>query len=404
MNHATTIQTENHHAMGLVWISFIAFISLGLPDGLLGVAWPGIRHHFNLPIDALGMVLVTGTAGYMLSSFFCGVLIRRLGVGGLLSLSCAATASALFAYASTPVWWLFIVFAAVGGLGAGAIDAGINTFAAKHHSTRMMQWLHASFGVGITLGPVIMTIGISVTSHWEIGYFFVSIAQGMLAVIFLFTKGMWEGIPLNHGDDQQADNEAPLTETIRKMHALLSVLMFFIYTGVELGVGLWACSLLTESRGVAPKAAGIITGGYWAMFTLGRILAGWYTSKIDPRSLIYISVSFAIIGIGILWLDFGQVMSIIGIALAGFAVAPIFPSLVSDTESRVGPRHQANTIGMQIAAAGLGAALVPAIAGVLARIYGLEAIPFFLLIALILLLLSFVFSHFHSENYESGKR
>lgn len=398
MKHVNTIQKNNHNAMGLICISFIAFISLGLNDGLLGVAWPGIRSHFHLPVDALGIILIFGTGGYMLSSFFSGVLIRRLGVGGLLSLSCAATASALFVYASTPVWWLFVMFAAVGGLGAGAIDAGINTFVVTHHSTKIMQWLHASYGVGITLGPVIMTLGISLTSHWQIGYVFVSITQGMLAAIFLFTKGMWEGITVSGGEEHHAENEASLTETMRKIPALLSMLMFFLYTGVELGLGLWAYSLLTESRGIAPQVAGIITGSYWAMFTVSRILAGWYTSKIDGRKLIYMSVSLALFGVGLIMIDSGQLTTISGITLAGFAVAPIYPGLVSDTESRVGLRHQANTIGMQIAAAGLGAAVVPSIAGVLARIYGLEAIPLYLLIALGLLLLSFVFSHVHLEK------
>ena len=393
-----TLQKKQRHALGLIGISFVAFISLGLPDGLLGVAWPGIRHHFNLPVDALGIALVFGTGGYMLSSFLSGMLIRSLGIGGLLSLSCAATAGALFVYATSPAWWLFVMFAAVGGLGAGAIDAGINTFVARHHSTRMMQWLHASFGVGITLGPIIMTVGISVTSRWQVGYFCVSIAQSLLAVIFFATKGMWKGVTVSSEEVRHADSEASLGETMRKIPALLSMVMFFLYTGVELGLGLWAYSLLTESRGVAPQVAGIITGSYWAMFTLGRILAGWYTRKIDVRKLIYLSVLLASFGGGLIVINAGQLATILGIAVTGFAIAPIFPGLVSDTGNRVGSRHQANTIGMQIAAAGFGAAVVPSIAGVFAGMYGLEAIPFYLLMALMLLFLSFMFSHAHSKN------
>jgi fucose permease len=176
------------------------------------------------------------------------------------------------------------------------------------------------------------------------------------------------------------------------------MLMFFLYTGVELGLGLWAYSLLTESRGIAPEIAGFITGSYWAMFTVGRVLAGWYTSKIGGRKLIYLSVGLALFGVGLILINSGQMITILGIALAGFAVAPIFPGLVSDTESRVGRRHQTNTIGMQIAAAGFGAAAVPSIAGVLARIYGLEVIPLYLLVALMLLLVSFAFSHIHLKE------
>ena len=396
MKSVNSTKPKTPKAAGLIAISFIAFISLGMPDGLLGVAWPGIRSHFHLPLDALGLVLVFGTGGYMLSSFFSGVLTRRLGIGGLLSLSCAATASALCVYAVTPVWWLFVTFAAVGGLGAGAIDAGINTYVAQRHSAKTMQWLHASFGVGITLGPIIMTLGISLSSRWQVGYVVVSAAQGILALLFFVTRGLWKGIAVSSEEKHHRGHEASLGETLRKIPALLSMLMFFIYTGVELGIGLWAYSLLTESRGVDPQLAGLLTGSYWAMFTLGRVLAGWYTSKIDVRKLIYISVSLALLGVLLLLVNAGQLPTILGIALAGFAVAPIFPGLVSDTGTRVGLRHQANTIGMQIAAAGLGAAVVPSIAGVFARVYGLEVIPLYLLGSLVLLLLSFMFSHAHT--------
>ena len=385
--------------MGLIIISFFAFVSLGLPDGLMGVAWPGIRHQFQLPVDALGIILVFGTAGYMLSSFLSVLLIRHLGIGGLLSLSCAAMAGTLLVYAVTPLWWVFVIFSAVGGLGAGAIDAGINTYIAKYHSTRMMQWLHASFGVGITSGPFIMTMGINATSHWQSGYFVVSVAMVILSVIFLFTKDMWEGISASSREEDHDENNASLSETIKSIQVLLSVALFFLYTGVELGLGLWIYSLLTESRGVAPEVAGIVTGGYWAMFTVGRIFAGWYAKKIDIRKLIYLSISLTLFGVALLLADSSQIITILGVTLAGFAIAPIFPGLVSSTTSRVGFRHQANTIGLQIAAAGLGVAVVPSIAGVLARIFGLEVIPLYLLSTLALLLLVFIISNSHSgEN------
>lgn len=384
---------RKQHALGLLIISFIAFISLGIPDGLMGVAWPGIRCSFNLPVDALGITLVFGTAGYMISSFFSGVLIRRLGIGGLLSISCAATGLALLVYAFTPVWWLFVCFTTVGGIGAGAIDAGINTFVAKHYSTRLMQWLHACFGVGITMGPIIMTLAISATSRWQVGYIIVGLAQITLALMFFVTKRMWKNVKAADIEEHHTENEAPLFTTMRLMPAQLSMLMFFLYTGFELGLGIWMYSLLTESRGVAPPLAGMMTGNYWAMFTVGRIAAGWYTSKLGGRMLIYLSISLALVGVGLLIMDMGPWMSIIGIGLAGFSIAPIFPGMVSDTESRVGRTHQSNTIGMQTAAAGLGAAVIPSIAGVLATTCGLEAIPRFLFFILTLLLASFSFSH-----------
>jgi fucose permease len=384
--------------MGLIIISFVAFISLGLPDGLLGVAWPGIREYHDLPVDALGIILIFGTGGYMLSSFLSGMLMRRLGIGKLLSLSCAATASSLFVYASTSDWWIFVMFATISGLGAGAIDAGINTYVAKYHSSRMMQWLHASFGVGITSGPLIMTVGISMTSRWQSGYFVVSIAIAILATVFYVTKSMWIGITASGSEDQHAEPEASLFETLKTIPAQLSMLIFFLYTGVELGLGMWTYSLLTESRGVAPEVAGFVTGSYWGMFTIGRIIAGLYSSRIADRKLIYLSVSLALLGIGLLMTNSGQLTSILGIGLAGFAIAPIFPGLVSHTASRVGRIHHANSIGLQIAAAGFGITIVPSLAGVLAKNFGLEAIPLYLLTVLSLMLLVFAALHFHSNK------
>ena len=384
--------------MGLIIISFVAFISLGLPDGLLGVAWPGIQNYFDLPVDALGIILIFGTGGYMLSSFLSGMLMRRLGIGKLLSLSCAATASSLFVYASTSDWWIFVMFATISGLGAGAIDAGINTYVAKYHSSRMMQWLHASFGVGITSGPLIMTVGISMTSRWQSGYFVVSIAIAILASVFYVTKSMWIGITASSSEDQHAEPEASLFETLKTIPAQLSMLIFFLYTGVELGLGMWTYSLLTESRGVAPEVAGFVTGSYWGMFTIGRIIAGLYSSRIADRKLIYLSVSLALLGIGLLMTNSGQLTSILGIGLAGFAIAPIFPGLVSHTASRVGRIHHANSIGLQIAAAGFGITIVPSLAGVLAKNFGLEAIPLYLLTVLSLMLLVFAALHFHSNK------
>lgn len=391
------IKSNNKAAWAVIALSYIAFISLGLPDGLLGVAWPGIRETFSVPLDALGLLLVFSTSGYMLSSFFSGALVRRFGVGGLLSLSCGLTATALMIYASSPLWIFLFGAATLGGLGAGAIDAGLNTYVEKNHSERMMQWLHASFGIGVTLGPVIMTLGISLTGKWRIGYFAVSLAQFFLALAFLFSRKMWKDDSDRKSDEKTAKGDAAMGETLKQLRALLSMLMFFIYTGVELGLGLWSYSLLTISRGVGSEVAGIVTGSYWAMFTVGRILAGWYTRKLTVKTILYGSIFTAIAGTILLSLNLGIWPTIGGIALIGFAIAPVFPSLISDTGNRVGERHVANTIGMQISAAGFGAAVVPSIAGVLARIYGLEIIPIYMLGALVLLLVSFSISHLRKK-------
>ena len=375
----------------LIILSFIAFISLGLPDGLLGVAWPGIRTSFSLPLDAMGVYLITMTAGYTISSFFNGFFVKKIGLGGLLGSSCVLTGISLFIYTVTPYWFIFILASFLGGAGAGAIDAGLNTYIAQNHSERMMQWLHASFGIGITIGPLIMTLGIALSGTWRRGYTAVSLIQIFLGVLFFISRELWSGVHIKK-ETHQSD-EASLRESFGSLSVWLSIMIFFIYVGTEIGLGLWTFTFLTEARGVSDVAAGFVTGSYWAVFTLGRILAGLYGRKISLKVLMNSCIVLSITGTTILLLNLSIPFSITGICLTGFAVAPIFPGLVSDTELRVGRRHLTNAIGMQFSIAGIGAAIMPSLAGILARKWGLEMIPLFVLTSELLLLGGYALSH-----------
>ena len=380
--------------IGLILISFFAFISLGLPDGLLGVAWPGIRFKFDLPIDALGVLLICSTIGYMIASFFSGLIIRYLGIGMLLSISCGATACSLFVFSQTKFWLIFVIFSFVCGLSAGAIDSAINTYVAKFHSSSMMQWLHASFGVGITAGPIIMTMCISITSRWQSGYFIVSVALGILATIFIVTKDLWKDITFSNTKEFFDENETSIFQTLKQIPVQLSMLMFFLYTGVELGLGHWNYSILTESRKISPEIAGIMASSYWGMFTIGRVIAGWFAKIVDTTKLIFVCLFLALLGIIFLITNSGELITILGISLAGLAVAPIFPGMVSNTESRVGKRHHVNTIGLQMFSSGLGMAVIPTVGGVFAKNFGLEIVPIYLFVVLLFMFL--VFSYFNS--------
>jgi len=175
----------------LIILAYLGFISLGLPDGLLGVAWPSMRAFFHVPLDALGTLLVTFTMGYLVSSFSSGYLLSRLSVGTLLALSCLATATSLLGYAFTPLWWVMIALGGLSGLGAGVIDAGINTYVATQYSARMINWLHAFYGLGATSGPMIMTSGLMANRPWQWGYGLVGLGQMVLAVCFGLTRRWW---------------------------------------------------------------------------------------------------------------------------------------------------------------------------------------------------------------------
>lgn len=366
--------------IGLVALAFIAFISLGLPDGLMGVAWPSVRAEFKQPLDSLGYMLVAAMIGYMTSSFISGKIMARLGVGGVLAASCALTGGSLLGYTLAPGWPVMVALAVFAGFGGGAIDAGINTYIATHFKESLMQWLHASFGVGITLGPIIMTVGLNNTGMWRTGYWVVGTAQVLLAVCFVLTASMWRNGTSTRveGERKLTDYRTPMQETLREPRAWLSILLFFLYTGMEVILGNWAYSLLTESRGIAPQVAGFWTGSYWFTFTVGRVLAGLYANRIGGRKLVAGSLMLALAGALLLWWNPSNTVSLIGVATVGFAIAPVFPALVSLTADRVGAKHAANTIGMQISAAGLGGSVLSSLAGVLARRISLEVIPIYL--------------------------
>jgi fucose permease len=364
--------------ISLILLIFIAFIALGMPDGLLGVGWPSIRASFSIPLDSLGMLLFATMAGYLISSFSSGLLIARLGVGKVLAGSCALTGIGLTGYTLVPSWWMMVLLGVVAGLGAGAIDAGLNTFVAANYGEGLMQWLHASYGVGITLGPIIMTFAVSVLNSWRTGYLAVGVFQLVLTASFLFTLQLWrQKEDLNPSEKMQklTDYKTPMFVTLRQPKVWLSVLLFFLYTGSEISLGTWAYTLLTASRGILPKVAGLWAGSYWGMYTVSRVLAGLYAKKIGVNPLIQVSLFGAILGATFIWWNPSETMSLFGVALIGFAIAPVFPALVSGTSQRVGPEFAANTIGMQMGAAGLGAALIPGAVGVLAKNISLEVIP-----------------------------
>lgn len=373
-----TVKNRFNARTALILLAFVAFIALGLPDGLLGVGWPSIRADFSLSLDSMGMLLFTSTLGYLTSSFFNGKLIARFGVGGLLAASCALTGVTLIGYSLVPSWIFMVLLGITAGMGAGAIDAGLNTYVAANFNEGLMQWLHASYGVGATLSPLIMSYAVISLNSWRLGYDIVGGFQIFLAICFWFSLPLWKSDKKSTVVSEQkklTDYRTSYMETFRQPRVWLSILLFILYTGVEVSLGTWAYTLLTESRGIAPAVAGLLTGSYWAFFTFGRFSAGLYTRRVKLHTLIYSSILAAITGVIMLWWNPSEIISLIGIGLTGLAIAPIFPGLMSGTSERVQPRYAANTIGMQMSAAGIGAAAVPAGIGILAENTSLEIIP-----------------------------
>ena len=367
----------------LVYLCAFAFVSLGLPDGLLGVAWPSIRLTFARDLDALGVLLMAATAGYIASSATSGRVLRHMNLGGVLALSCLLTALALIGYTASPHWWMLVPLAAILGVGGGGIDAALNTYAATHHGPRVLNWLHACYGIGAALGPLIMTGVLSRGLPWQRGYVIVGAGQLILAAAFGATRPLW---PTTTGSpvDTSRSNAAVLPATIRQTLALpaarLAAATFVVYAGVEASLGAWTYTWLTAARGLPPTEAGAIVSLYWGGLTAGRVLAATTAEGLPPGRLLNLALGGVLAGMLVIVLGSGAVAAAIGIGLAGCACGPIFPTLVATTPARLGAAHTANAVGLQIAAAGLGLSIVPAIVGLAADTYGVGIIASLLVI------------------------
>jgi fucose permease len=375
----------NRKTLGLILLAFVAFSSLGLPDGLLGVAWPSMRADYSQPLEVSGWLLMFGTCGGALSGLFSPRLSRRLGMGKLMALCAGLTGFGLLGYTVAPSFIWFYGCSLVIGFSAGITDSSVNGFVAKHFSDRLMQWLHASFGLGITIGPLIMTAVLVSQKPWQLGYQISSGIQFGLVAVFFITAGLWlsgvkkvtdSGEPHIHVADQY---QTTIVESLKTPGILLSMALFFIYCGLEYSVGLWTFSLLTEARGVSTGVAGTLVSLYWGMFTLGRIIVGTFANKVPYRSILNVAIGLAVISMALFAVSEQAWVAILAIAGIGFAYAPMYPSMVSDSMNRVGARHFNNAMGLQVTAASLGIAFIPASVGLIAANTSLNVVPWILL-------------------------
>jgi fucose permease len=366
----------------LLVLAYLGFAAIGLPDGLLGVAAPSMRAQFGIAPGEIGVLLAAFTAGYLAASFASGRLLGRFGVGPVLVWSCVATGVSLFGYATAPHWAVLLAWAPLSGLGAGAIDAGLNTFAATRHGVRTLNWLHACYGVGVTLGPLVMGAVLVAGRPWTTGYVAVGAAQLVLALAFAVTRRHWPP-PAEH---HEGGGIATAVATLRAPRVLAGVLTFATYTGIEAAAGVWAYSLFTTSRGVSEGVAAACVAAYWASFTVGRFLLGFLAERVPLRAFLRGAIATMVAGAAVLWLAPG-LLGLAGLVLLGVGCAPVFPSLMSATPARVGGAHAANAIGFQICGATVGQSALPALVGALAASRGFEVLGPVLCVATVMLFL-----------------
>lgn len=371
----------------LLIVIYLAFISLGLPDALLGVAWPEIRADWTLGLDAAGIISIVITGGTIASSLLSGKLIKRFGEGKITLMSGLMTGLALLGYGFAPSFLWFILLALPLGFGAGSVDTALNHYVATHFKAHHMNWLHSFWGVGATAGPVLMGIILTSTGSWRNGYIAVAGIQLVLAAIIFLTLPLWR----LHG--QQAHNNVELEEELietdgslstdkplKKPGVIYALLVFMAYCAGEYAMGLWGASFLVQVRGIAIESAATGVAAYYGGITMGRFLAGFLSFKFNNRQMIGLGLTFATIGgLAMLLLPKGGLI-IIAFILVGLGFAPIFPAMVHETPKRFGKAAAQSIIGYQMASAYVGIAVFPPLFGVIMKQFSLELFPYFILL------------------------
>ncbi len=363
----------------LLVIIYAAFISLGLPDSVLGVAWPSMRSGWGQPLEAIGVIALILTVCSAISSFASAFVLKRLTTGPVILISCVLTGGALLGFSIAPSFWWLVPLAFPLGFGAGSVDAGLNHFVARHYSSRHMNWLHGCWGIGATIGPVIMGSALAGAAlggeGWAAGYRTISLIQLALAVVFLFTLPLWKregAVPKNETDEAFSRNKkgpAP------QWTAWLAPFLYLIYSAVEGGTGLWAASILVEGRGVDQTTAGIFVSFFFGSIMTGRFLTGVVSRRLGNRLLVRTGLIIALCGAALFsFAASSPAANLAGLVLLGLGCAPVYPGLMHETPRRFDPDTSRVVVGRQVAFAYVGAALVPPAFGLLAAGVGLWAI------------------------------
>lgn len=358
------------HSRLMLFIVFCAFISIGFPDAVLGVAWPEMRLDFDRNRADIGIILIFNSLGYFSSGAAAGTFLEKFGVGKTLALSTLLVAAGLTGYAISPSFWALPFIAISVGFGSGAVDAGLNFYAAEMYSNKVMNWLHAFFGIGAMIGPFIMAGTLNAGATWRWGYAIVAMVTVLLAVIFVLRMHSWE--PVKPHDEQTTRISA--RDVLRKRLVWLQIGLFFAMVGIEASVGVWTATLLVERFGESAASAGLWAGLYWGAVALGRIIIPVVFSKVPTARVIQGGAITMLIASLLLIPDAAWMMKI-GVVLFGLGNAPLFPNLMTLTPHRYGREVAIHTIGFQVSAATAAGAIIPGLAGVLSQATDLIAIP-----------------------------
>ena len=368
----------------LLAIIYLSFISLGLPDALLGAAWPNMYPQFQVPVSYAGIISMIIALGTIISSLQSDRLTRKFGTGKVTAVSVGITALALWGFSISHSFILLCLWAIPYGLGAGSVDASLNNYVALHYSSKHMSWLHCMWGVGATLGPYIMGAVLTGGATWNTGYRIISVLQIVLTAVLVFSLPKWKGQNTSSGETVHG-KALSLKEILAIPGAKAVMICFFCYCAIESTTMLWASSYLHLSKGVDAKTAASFAGMFCIGITIGRGINGFIAMKLKDCQMIRMGQAIILTGIIVMILPFGKTVSLIGFSLIGLGCAPVYPCIIHSTPSHFGAERSQAIIGVQMASAYVGTCLMPPLFGLIANHISIRLLPVYLLILLALM-------------------
>lgn len=376
-------------AVLLLILIYVSFISLGLPDALLGAGWPAMQQGLNVPYGFAGIAQMLISGGTIASSMCSGAVIKRFGTGRVTAASVAMTAAALLGFAAAPSFYWMLLAALPLGLGAGAVDAGLNAYVANHYESRHMSWLHSFWGVGALSGPMILSLLLLGGHSWRSGYLAVGFFQTGLVVVLIAAIPLWDKVRVRTQANIPSHRSISLAAALKIRGVPSALLVFLFYCGIESSMGLWGGSFLFKVKGLDPALSATWVSLFYASITAGRFATGFLTYRLSNNAMISGGLLIVFFGVLLLLLPLPLPISLTGFILIGFGCAPIFPCMIHETPSRFGGSSSQAIIGFQMAAAYTGATFLPPLFGFIAEAAGMMLLPVFLLIYLLLMLACF---------------
>ena len=366
---------RNMVSTALLVMIYLSFISLGLPDSMLGSAWPAMNVSLNAPLWGAGLVQMLISFCTIISSLNSAKLIRRFGTGKLTAISVATTALALLGFSLAKNYAFLLLMAVPLGLGAGAVDAGLNNYVALHCEAKHMSWLHCFWGIGTIIGPMILSAVLRVGGSWATGYRAVGLIQCAVSALLFATLGMWK-----HGNIQQEEHGAKalsVWEVLSLPGAKAGMVTFLCYCAVESTLGLWGATYISQVRGVDEATAASFGAMFYIGITVGRAISGFMAMKLLPKQMVRVGQALLALGCIFMMIPAGSTLSGIGLVVCGLGCAPIYPNIIQDTPVNYGTENSQAAIGVQMAFAYVGSTFLPSIFGALAGVGGYGLLPYF---------------------------